>query len=92
MSNLMMVRKYIYNDILIHMSHYRSSTRLYLVSIAIFLLYINDLLTSSNNFKMNMYADDIILYCQIETMRIPNTPLIMNYQRYTHGTLLTSYQ
>ena len=32
----------------------------------LFLLYINDLPTSSNTFKMIMYADDTTLYCNIE--------------------------
>ena len=32
----------------------------------LFLLYINDLPRSSNNFKMIMYADDTTLYCNIE--------------------------
>ena len=32
----------------------------------LFLLYINDLPTSSNNFKMIMYADVTTLYCNIE--------------------------
>ena len=31
----------------------------------LFVLYINDLPTSSNNFKMIMYADDITLYCTL---------------------------
>ena len=33
-----------------------------------FLLYINDLPTSSNNFKMIMYADDTTLYYNIENI------------------------
>ena len=32
----------------------------------LFLLYTNDLPTSSNTFKMIMYADDTTLYCNIE--------------------------
>ena len=32
----------------------------------LFLLYINDLPASSNNFKMIIYADDTTLYCNIE--------------------------
>ena len=52
----------------------------------LFLLYINDLHTSINNFKMIMYADDTILYCNIENREnCEDTITNMNYHTYING-------
>ena len=51
----------------------------------LFLLYINDFPTSSNNFMMIMYVDDTTLYCNFENRENCEDTLIMNYETYING-------